>query len=106
MRVVALEEHFTVPALAQKHVKPEAIANRVYGGRLGNGSEASGDGWRYRGRGLLLLEDFGDDRVGPLLEREPNRERGIYQTAVDILARIMAGESWRDPVHAVRGKVT
>jgi aminoglycoside/choline kinase family phosphotransferase len=41
-----------------------------------------------RARGLLLLEDFGDDRVGPLLEREPGREREIYEAAVAILARI------------------
>ncbi len=43
-----------------------------------------------RGQGLLLLEDFGDDRVGPLLQREPHRERAIYETAVDIIARIAA----------------
>ncbi len=35
--------------------KPELIGNRVYGGRLGNGPEASGDGFRYRGRGLIQL---------------------------------------------------
>lgn len=34
---------------------PRALANRVYGGRFGNGDEASGDGWRYRGRGLFQL---------------------------------------------------
>ncbi|HEY9554709.1 aminoglycoside phosphotransferase family protein [Allosphingosinicella sp.] len=41
-----------------------------------------------RDKGLLLLEDFGDDRVGPLLAREPGRERAIYETAVDILAAL------------------
>lgn len=34
---------------------PKAMANRVYAGRLGNGDEASGDGWRFRGRGLKQL---------------------------------------------------
>jgi putative chitinase len=35
--------------------KPQMIANRVYGGRMGNGPEASGDGWTYRGRGPIQL---------------------------------------------------
>jgi aminoglycoside/choline kinase family phosphotransferase len=50
-----------------------------------------------RVRGLLLLEDFGDERVAPLLMREPQRERGIYETAVDILAEI-AGQPAPDDI--------
>jgi len=34
---------------------PEMIANRAYANRMGNGDEASGDGWCYCGRGLLQL---------------------------------------------------
>ncbi|MFN3370378.1 MAG: glycoside hydrolase family 19 protein [Sphingomonadaceae bacterium] len=43
-------------AAAQPFLRnPEGLANHVYGGRLGNGPPASGDGWRFRGRGLKQL---------------------------------------------------
>lgn len=38
--------------------------------------------------GLLLLEDFGDDRVGPYLQDHPEREQSIYETAIDLLVEL------------------
>lgn len=35
--------------------QPEKIANRVYANRMGNGDEVSGEGWKYRGRGIFML---------------------------------------------------
>lgn len=34
---------------------PEKLANKIYANRMGNGDEASGDGWKYRARGLITL---------------------------------------------------
>ncbi len=50
--------------------------------------------------GLVLLEDFGDDRVGPVLAREPARERAVYETAVDILAALHAFPAGAVPRYA------
>jgi len=49
-------KYFPTDDLANAYAqKPEMIANRVYGGRMGNGDEHSGDGFRYCGRGLIQL---------------------------------------------------
>ena len=47
--------HFTADIADQYAHNPERIANRAYAGRMGNGDEASGDGWNYCGRGLIQI---------------------------------------------------
>lgn len=57
--------------------RPRAIANRAYANRNGNGDEASGDGWRYRGRGYIQLTGRENYRragqaLGLPLEKQPD----------------------------------
>jgi putative chitinase len=66
---------------------PEALANKVYGGRLGNGPEASGDGYRFRGRGLIQLT--GRD----------NYAKREAETGINLLSR---PDKAADPVRAVK----
>jgi putative chitinase len=85
------------PTLAQAQPferQPERLANRVYANRLGNGDEASGDGWRFRGRGLLQITGRGNYRscgaaLGLPLEGQPE----LLETPVPAAAA--AAQFWK-----------
>ena len=72
---VVFKKYFPTPELAQKYArKPVAIGSRVYANRMGNGDEASQEGWIHRGRGVIQLTGknnyaayskayYGDNRI-------------------------------------------
>jgi putative chitinase len=55
--------------------QPENLANRVYCNKLGNGDEDSGDGWRYRGRGLFQLTGRANYMAAEDALNEPYKEQ-------------------------------
>lgn len=82
------------PDVAARYARnPQMIANRAYCDRMGNGPEESGDGWAYRGRGLIQLTGKANyiacsDALGIDLVSEPDL---VAQNPVAVLS---AGWFW------------
>ena len=83
----------TIEESAPYNRQPEKIANRVYSNRMGNGDEASGDGWKFRGRGLIQLtgkENYkkASDEIGVDFISNPDLVQG------PVYASLTAGWYW------------
>lgn len=79
------KKYFPNEALAKQYERQaEKIANRVYASRMGNGDEASGDGWKFRGRGALQLtgksnyQAFSDYLKKPEIMTNPDLVAGEF----------------------------
>jgi putative chitinase len=73
---------------------PEKLANFVYAGRGGNGNAASGDGWRYRGRGLFQLTTKDNYRLAGLSLNLPLVEKPDLVTSPEVAA-LTAAQFWQ-----------
>lgn len=72
---------------------PKGLANHVYAGRMGNGDEASGDGWQFHGRGLIQTTGRANYRAAGLAASRP------YEVQPELLltpedATLSAGVFW------------
>ncbi len=98
---------FPTLAVAKQYVKqPEKLANFVYAKRLGNGNAASGDGWAYRGSGLIQLTGRDNFRkvgklIGIAIEAQPELAR-----QADSALEIALGYWIKNTISAVADKDT
>ena len=89
-RVIKVFGSRCIPVMDKILGHPQAMANFVYANRLGNGNEASGDGWRNRGRGLIMLTGF-DNYYKYGYDKKPDQLATNPRAACEV-----AGKFWHD----------
>lgn len=91
------KKYFTPETAKVYHRKPQMIANRVYANRMGNGSETSGDGWKYRGRGIIQLTFKSNYTKYSKLIFKDNRLLDNPDLAIELrTACLVACEFWKE----------
>lgn len=97
-------KYFT-PAQAKNYArKPAAIANRAYANRLGNGNEASGDGWKFRGRGLIHLTGRSNYAAYKLYSNIDVVSRPELASRIDIALDIAGWYWWKNKINILADK--
>lgn len=77
-------KYFTEAQAKAYERQPERIANRAYANRIGNGSEASGDGWKYRGRGYVQITGRSNYRTYGIENNPEKALDGAYAAHIAI----------------------
>lgn len=98
--------------------KPEKIANRVYANRMGNGDEASGDGWKHRGAGWLMWtgkenqikygispENYQDLEHNGNALAQYFKDRGMLSLVASLKDYTPGSVAWTNTLKAIRIKV-
>ena len=87
-------KYFTAASAEGYHRQPEKIASRVYANRMGNGDEASKDGWKYKGRGYIQLTGKDNYKAFSEWAKEPTILSNPDQVAEDKYAGLSAIWFW------------
>jgi putative chitinase len=87
-------KYFTPASAEAYHRQPEKIASRVYANRMGNGDEASKDGWKFKGRGYIQLTGKDNYKAFSDWAKEPSIIESPDQVADDKYAGLSAIWFW------------
>jgi putative chitinase len=87
-------KYFTAASAEGYHRQPEKIASRVYANRMGNGDEASKDGWKFKGRGYIQLTGKDNYKAFSDWAKEPSIMENPDQVADDKYAGLSAIWFW------------
>ena len=87
-------KYFTPASAEAYHRQPEKIASRVYANRMGNGNEASKEGWKFKGRGYIQLTGKDNYKAFSDWAKEPSIMENPDQVADDKYAGLSAIWFW------------